>query len=262
MNIITIDLGGTNVRIARATGIDRPEFTAAPIRRQTTHVYEDDLAFIIATATALSDNEPIDAVGIGVPGRVNDGKTDMVASNNLPEWTNRNFTNDIAKALKCPVYMDNDAVAASLGETYYGNTKESFHYLIWGTGISGVDVESSGDTITATYIRPHYQQLFDSWEGSCSGTAIKRKYGKSGEGLNSDEWLEVNAIFADHLHQYVTQAKPPAVVFGGGLAVHHAETITSHAIDMGITITVTQFGNDCGLIGGLGLVRRGVLSAK
>jgi predicted NBD/HSP70 family sugar kinase len=99
MNFITIDLGGTNTRIAHATGLDQPTFDEAPIRRKNTHTYEDDISFIIEAARSFSGGKPIDALGIGVPGRVDDQKLDMVASNNLPEWAGRNFAVDLSKAL-------------------------------------------------------------------------------------------------------------------------------------------------------------------
>ncbi len=203
MNIILVDLGGTNTRIARAAKLNKPELVSEPIRRKNTHNYADDLAFIINTAKELSNNEHIDAIGIGVPGRVNQNKTGIVASNNLPEWANRNFVQDMAEALHCPVYMDNDAVAASLGEAYYSNTKSDFHYLIWGTGISGVSIEHDNNNVTTAYIRPIYQHIFDPWEESCGGAALARRYNKPGEELTTGEWQEANAIFADFLRQYV-----------------------------------------------------------
>jgi hypothetical protein len=262
MNIISVDLGGTNTRVACTANIEKPTFTIAPVRRVNTHNYNDDLAFIIDSGKQLSNGKPIDALGIGVPGRINDSKTDMVASHNLPEWINRNFCSDLSKALNCPVYMDNDAVAASLGEGYFGKLKGTFHYLIWGTGISAVSVKYAGSNeIVATYLRPDYQKLFDAWENDCGGAGILRIYGKAGEQLTKAEWDEVNTLFADYLRRYITETQPSAVVFGGGLAIHHAETITSHTGEVGIVIKITHFGENSGLVGGLGLIRRGIVSA-
>lgn len=262
MNLISIDLGGTNTRIARAGGIEKPEFVGMPIRRTNTHDYANDLAFIIDTARRLSGDGLIDALGIGVPGRVNSSKTDMIASRNLPEWANRNFCVELSKSLNCPVHMDNDAVAASLGEAYYGGTQKDFHYLIWGTGISAVSVRYvENKEIVATYIRPEHQELFDAWENECGGASIMHTYGKPGEQLATDEWEDVSKQFRDYLRQYIASAKPPALVFGGGLAVHHASAIRGHADSLGVSVRVTQFGGASGLVGGLGLIRRGLISA-
>ncbi|HSX05424.1 MAG TPA: ROK family protein [Candidatus Saccharimonadales bacterium] len=262
MNIITIDLGGTNTRVARFDDQRVAKIVGQPIRRRNTHDYENDLSFIVKTALELSGATKIDALGIGVPGRVNDEKTDMIASNNLPEWTNRRFCDRLAQSLHCSVYMDNDGVAAGLGEGYFGDTQSDFHYLIWGTGISGVLVEYKGeDKIIATYIRPDYKAFFDEWESECGGAALTRKYGKPGEELVQDDWAQINTLFAKYLHEYIKLAQPSKIVFGGGLAIHHAETITGHAKEMNIPIEITQFTADSGLVGALGLVRRGIVSA-
>jgi len=262
-NIISVDLGGTNTRLALATNLENPSFNDEIVRRLNIHDYDDDLAFIIDTAKSLANGNPIDALGIGVPGRVNDEKTDMVASNNLPEWANKNFAIDLATALECPVYMDNDGVASSLGEAYYGNTKSDFHYLIWGTGISCVHVSFDQDgNVTTNYARRNHHNLFEQWENECGGAGLLRIYGKPGEQLTAEDWTKVNANFVRHLRQYIIDTKPPAIVFGGGLAVHHTETITNYADAMGVPIQITQHGGQSGLFGGLGLIRRGTVSAR
>ncbi len=262
MNVIAVDLGGTNTRLACAKSLDEPIFTEQPTRRRNTHDYDNDFNFLIETAKKLSYGKPIDALGIGVPGRVNDNKSDMVASNNMPEWANRDFCSELSKALNCPVYMDNDGVAAGLGEGYFGSLQGDVHYLIWGTGISSVYVKHTGKGVEATYARPDYKAHFDAWEDACGGAAIMRKYGKPGEELTEQEWGDINKQFAHYLQKYIELAKPAAIMFGGGLAIHHAATIASHANEMGVTIRITQFGDNNGLIGGLGLIKRGVTSAK
>ena len=261
-NVISVDLGGTNTRIAQFTDLDRAEMVGDPIKRRNTHSYEEDLAWIIETALSMSGGLPIDALGIGVPGRVTDNKTDMVASNNLPEWANRNFCLDLSRVLKCPVYMDNDGVAAGLGEGYFGSTRSNFHYLVWGTGISGVSIGHTDKGISARYIRPDYKSHFDAWERDCGGAAILHKHGKPGEELTDDEWNDINTLFAHYLKGYIALAKPPAIIFGGGLAVRHAETITAHVSEMGVPIQISQFAGNSGLIGGLALVKRGVVSTN
>ena len=68
MNIIAVDLGGTNTRVARFTDVNGTTMAAEPVKRRNTHVYTEDLQFIIDAAKDLSGNQPIDALGIGVPG--------------------------------------------------------------------------------------------------------------------------------------------------------------------------------------------------
>lgn len=257
MNIISVDLGGTNTRIARFTDIDDATMVSKPVKHSNTHVYKEDLQFIIDKAKELSSNQPIDALGIGVPGRVDNEKTRMLASNNLPEWVDHDFCTDLSQALGCPVFLENDGVAAALGEAYAGDVSYDFHYIIWGTGIGNVEVKQSNGIVAATYIRPNYRDFFEAWEKDCSGSAILPNYNRPGEKLTSDEWTKINTLFERYLKEYIALAKPPAIVFGGGLAVHHADTITAHSTGVGVMIKITKFGNNSGLVGGLGLVRRG-----
>ncbi len=259
---IAVDLGGTNTRIARFTDTNSAEMVDGAIRRPNTHVYEDDLAFIIKTARSLGGGSPIEGLGIGVPGNVTDDKTGMTKSNNLPEWANRSFAPHLATALNCPIYLDNDGVAAGLGEGYFGSIRGDFHYVIWGTGISCVYVSRSkqGD-VSALYTRPSYRALFEAWEQECSGSAILRKFGKPGQELTADEWIGINTLFTDYLRAYVAAAKPQAIVFGGGLAIRHAETIMAHAAELDVAVGVTEFVKDGGLVGGLALIRRGMTAA-
>jgi predicted NBD/HSP70 family sugar kinase len=165
MSVIAVDLGGTNTRIALFDDTDSANMIGTPHKRRNTHVYEQDLAYIVKTAQTLADGSPIDGLGIGVPGGTNDDKSDMVGSNNLPEWTNQDFPATLAKALHCPVYIDNDGVAAGLGEGYYGDMQSDFHFVIWGTGIGCDLVEHTPDgNIIATHIRPNYHAHFQAWE--------------------------------------------------------------------------------------------------
>jgi glucokinase len=262
MNIIAVDLGGTNTRAAKLTSLEQVSFSGEPIRRRNTHNYDKDLQFIIDTAHRLSDGQPIDGVGIGVPGRVNNDKTDMIGSNNLPEWTNRNFVADLSSALNAPIYLDNDGIAAGLGEGYFGNRGDDFHYLIWGTGISSVKVEHRDGQLTASYARRDHHDYFEEWEHKCGGAALMRNYGKPVEKLSEEDWSAVMKIFAHYLREYIALAVPPAIIFGGGLAVRHSNAILEGVRGLELPISMTAFSGDSGLVGGLALVKRGIVAAS
>lgn len=255
MNIFAVDLGGTNTRIARFDGLGSATMMGEPVRRRNTHDYGHDLGFIVDSVRRLSDGQPVDAIGIGVGGGMNAELTEVASARNLPEWVGRPFVAELAKELDCAVYADNDGLAAAWGEIYFGHVSGNFHYLVWGTGISGVRVERRGDEVTAARLdwREHYKR----WELACSGAAIEREYGRPGEQLTASDWLVVTAQFGEYLRDYVAATRPEKIIFGGGLALHHAQTIAAQQDAAGIPLITTEFGLNSGLVGALALVRRG-----
>lgn len=58
---------------------------------------------------------------------------------------------------------------------------------------------------------------------------------------------------------YLETHRPKAIVFGGGLAVRHAQMIEEAGQSLGTQVDVTKFGDDSGLMGGFGLIRDGLM---
>src|SRR5690606_3646864 len=118
-----------------------------------TNSYENDLDFIIEASKKLAGRTAIKAVGIGAPGTPTPDRLRINTAKNIPHWNDKPLVEPTSEALDCPVYFDNDAVTAGLGEAYYGNgAGTDFHYLIWGTGIGGADIryDDTGDVVHAS----------------------------------------------------------------------------------------------------------------
>lgn len=145
---IGIDLGGTNI----AAGVINDKFeiigrgkrkTNAP--RPAEEIFKDMAdAALAAIKDAGVKSEDIESIGIGIPGSINKKTGIIETSNNL------NFENVPAKKLfsqyikDIPVYIDNDANCAALGEAYAGAGKGSkdFVAITLGTGVgSGIIVD-------------------------------------------------------------------------------------------------------------------------
>ncbi|MCL2301360.1 MAG: ROK family protein [Firmicutes bacterium] len=144
MHRIGVDLGGTNISV----GVTDEEWnivgrgqrpTLAP--RAADELF-DDLAAAVheAVANAGLTMADIASVGIGTPGSVDKEKGSIEFANNL------GFHHVPARAmlmdrLRCPVYLDNDANCAALGEALAGCGKgvDSFVAVTLGTGVgSGI----------------------------------------------------------------------------------------------------------------------------
>lgn len=141
---IGVDLGGTNI----ATGVvnEKNEIigrgkvkTRAP--RPAEAIFDSikeavDMAVVNA---GISYNE-VASIGVGTPGSVNQDTGAIEFSNNL-QFRNVPAKKMLEELLKKPVYLENDANAAALGEAVAGcgNGVPSFIAITLGTGVgSGI----------------------------------------------------------------------------------------------------------------------------
>jgi predicted NBD/HSP70 family sugar kinase len=250
---IAIDAGGTSTRVAASPELANPTHLAEPLRRRNTHDFDNDIGFMIESALTLADDQQIEAVGIGTPGSPNKDFTEIASARNLEAWVNKPLLKTLSERLDCPVFYENDGVVAAWGEAYYGSTTGSYDYLIWGTGIGGSRVKHG-------YNKPHVEKIdwdenFKDWEADCGGNALAAAFGKSPEELNQEEWEAVTRKFEQGLTGYINKNNPSAIVFGGGLALKHADVLLNSSKKLGLSIKVTKFGADSGLMGGFGFIR-------
>lgn len=247
-------MGGTNTRVAGSRSLEHPTYTNEPLRRRNSHSYENDLAFIINAAKKIIGKEAITAVGIGTPGTPSPDRQFIATAKNIPHWNGKPLVQPIANALNCPVYYDNDAVTAGLGEAYYGDyRKGNFHYLIWGTGVGGAAIERNANHDVVYASKLVWGSHFSHWD--CAGAQLKKDYGKAPENFNDNEWTDVIKKFGRHLLDYVERFEPSAIVFGGGLAARHSVAVQSFSSEAGIPILVSKYHQDSGIIGSFGLIR-------
>lgn len=137
-----IDLGGTNIAVgltddsgkllcrhSNPTGVGRErEVMLADICRTAVEVCEK---YGIAA-------DEVQSIGIGVPGSVNKAQCKMVFGTNLG-INQVQFEPVFRPEFSCPVYIDNDANCAALGECYGGAGVgcSSMIMVTLGTGIGG-----------------------------------------------------------------------------------------------------------------------------
>ncbi len=252
---ISVDMGGTNTRVAGIRSLESIDYVHEPIRRRNTMNYENDLDFIVESARKIAGREAIKAVGIGTPGTPNPDRTRIASAIHLPFWNDQPLTEPISESLDCPVFFENDAVTAGLGEAYYGNQRSDFHYLIWGTGMGGASIERDEDGKVSYVEKLNWREHFYEWGVDCCGAGIEKKYGRVPETLSEEEWHRVRVKFDAHLLKYVENFGPDAMVFGGGLADKHRDYVESFARLAQIDVSVSDFGNDSGIVGSFGLIR-------
>ena len=76
-------------------------------------------------------------IAIGVPGAVDPKSGKVLDANNLPGWREVDMGQELKKAFSVPIYLDNDANMAAIGERWRGVAKgvDNFIFIAVGTGI-------------------------------------------------------------------------------------------------------------------------------
>ncbi len=129
---IGIDLGGTNLRIALVSRDGRI------IRKIKTPTSEEILDSIFkATGDLFSDD--IEGIGLGIAGLVDRKSGRILISPNLQIVEKIDIVNELKEKFRVPVFIENDANAAALGEKWAGAGKDFSNFVLFtlGTGIGG-----------------------------------------------------------------------------------------------------------------------------
>lgn len=136
-----IDLGGTNIAAGIVTEKGKMiESMSVPTNagRDFREIVKDmaELVKTLAEKNGIPLND-IKAVGIGCPGSIDSERGICEYSNNL-HMCHTDVAGEFKKHINVPVYLENDANAAALGE-YEINAKgsKSFIFVTLGTGVGG-----------------------------------------------------------------------------------------------------------------------------
>jgi glucokinase len=248
---VGVDIGGTKTALLAtdiATGHDLVSERYATPADAGPAAMIDDLLRAVRTLVQ-GTGRPVDdlrALGIAVPGRV-DGETGcVIQAGNLAGWRDIPIRAIVERELNLPVYVDNDASAAALGEKWRGaaKTMNNFVFLALGTGV-GAGVVVNG--------RIH--RVYHSAAGEVGNFLLSRKALGTDRGGHGDQELriggpavqvqtmsaagkklKVKGTFrrakddrrlgkvADQLADYIAMAvvniapllDPEAIIFGGG----------------------------------------------
>ena len=141
MYILGYDVGGT--KISAVIGDSNGKIIDT-LRKRTLKEYGKEALtnqLIVMGEELIKRNsiDKIDRVGIIFAGPVNSKKGIIVSSPNIIGLRNYNIVDGLKEYFKVPVYLENDASAATMAEKVFGNAKkfENFVYITLSTGIGG-----------------------------------------------------------------------------------------------------------------------------
>ncbi len=151
-SILSVDLGGTNMRAAVVTADGEIEFrTTEPTPRRAP--CPDALEQLMESVRELGGGRgAFDAIVIGVPGRVDYCAGRLEYAPNLPStWVPELTEHNLARHFDAPVFLANDADLAAVGEAYFGSGQPytDVVYITISTGI-GAGVVLDGKLLRGT----------------------------------------------------------------------------------------------------------------
>lgn len=135
---IGIDLGGTNVRVAKVTadGIVLAQEKSPSYALEGPEKVMENIKSLIRK---IPNYKECSGIGIGVPGPCDTINGKMVMSTNLKDFADYPLASEITEEFNIPTYIDNDANVAGLAEALVGAGKglPVVYYVTMSTGIGG-----------------------------------------------------------------------------------------------------------------------------
>ncbi|HLU81861.1 MAG TPA: ROK family transcriptional regulator [Trueperaceae bacterium] len=128
---LLVDLSGkVRQRVHRELSFPNPE------------VALDLMASTVAELAGTVDARRVWGVGVGFPGplRIGEGVVDNIINpEGFPGWENVSVRELLGARVPFDVFLENNATAAAMGESYYGvgRALESFFYVFLGVGLGG-----------------------------------------------------------------------------------------------------------------------------
>ena len=140
--VLAADIGGTNIRAAVINqGGSIASEKLSRIELGDRNLSEDELIKRLTAIFSgmLAENQDIEAIGAGFPGFFLGNSGHLVASPNLPNLQHVELAARLSNTLTMPVYMQNDALCAAIGEQRFGAGSgiSNLLHITLGTGVGG-----------------------------------------------------------------------------------------------------------------------------
>ena len=214
---IVFDIGGTNMRVARATDDSLEEISKVPTPQDPVEGMERFTALV----STVSGGKQIHAIAGCMPGEFEDGVIKDMP--NIPLWVGLKPADVLTKAFSAPVTLVNDAGCVGLGEYRFGAGQGAsiMMYMTVSTGVGGTRITDGVIDRSAIGFHPGKQILNgETLENQISGKAIQKKFGIHPKDLDSiDERKKLADLLSVGLFNSCMHWSPDTIVVGGSMIV-------------------------------------------
>lgn len=217
---LVLDIGATKIRLAISPdgqNLSEPKLILTPQN------FNESVKIIAETAKKLAGGENFKKV-VGAIRYLDKTKTRIKNHPHISLWPNQPLKETLENAFSVPVFLENDAALAGLGEAIYGAGKNYniVAYLTISTGVGGVKIENKKIDENSLGFEPGFQiidkdQLL-TLEDLISGYGLEKRYGKKGEDITDPPvWDEVAKNLAIGLNNVSVFWSPDIIILGGSV---------------------------------------------
>lgn len=141
--LIGVDMGGTNVRMGIITPdgmvFKKNQYSIDTSKKASELIEELISKLKDLIQKGLKDSKQLIGIGIGIAGLINMKKGFISESPNIRDLKDFKLRDFFEKEISCPIAVENDANAFTLGEGWVGAAKNCKHYcgITLGTGVGG-----------------------------------------------------------------------------------------------------------------------------
>lgn len=278
MTYVLFDIGGTKTRVAVSE--DLTTLTKV-ISFKTPVFFADGIKKIAETIESLTDVKSIKGVAGGIRGLLNEEKTGIHNDATLSKWAGKSLVAEFQKLYGVPVFLENDAAVAGLGEAVFGAGKglEIVAYHTVSTGVGGAKIEDGDIDHASNGFEPGHQildidrtvlgdDIEPTLENLVSGTALEQRFGTKPYDIPQSDvvWNELAEYLAQGLRNTILYWSPDAIVLGGSMIIGDPRIeidairkYTVEALDGFVPsplITTAKLGDEAGLYGGMALLKK------
>lgn len=230
MTYILFDIGGTKMRVAISS--DLKKITKSK-KFSTPKDPQEGIALIVGAVHELT-GDVITAIAGGIRGILNETKTGIIQDSALSSWIDFDIVGALTDAFSVPVYLENDAALAGLGEAHYG-AGQGIDILVYhtiSTGVGGVKISNGKIDESSMGFEPGHQildidrtilgpDIVPTLQNLVSGTAVESRMGmKPYEIPQSDVvWNELAGYLAQGIRNSILYWSPEVIVLGGSMMV-------------------------------------------
>lgn len=221
--IVAVDTGGTKTLV---TSFDKKGAMGDQVKFDTPQKPSEYVEQLQETLIKLYGDKTVEAIVIAAPGVIK--KDVFVLSPNLPAWIGFNIRSEMAGVLgKAPVFIENDANLAGLGETrQLSKTPVQSLYITISTGIgSGIITNGHIDEALRYSEAGHTLIEFDGvvreWEKFASGKAIYNAYGKYARDISNKRiWNQIADRISRGFLAVIPILQPDIIIIGGSIGTY------------------------------------------